>query len=138
MVKRIPIELHKKYITKILEPETLTKVLAQDSPQVMHRIYLLANDLKDYQPFMELEHERLTISASVSIKHGYAGAAKEQAQIFKLMKKRVQQRPEYTITFVVSEKINMVEVFKFKHTTSNEQEVYDLIHKLEEKTKELK
>lgn len=138
MVKRLPIDLSKNYIVKPLASETLTKVLAEDNPHVMHRIYLVANELKDFQPFMELEHERLTVSANISIKYGYAGAAKEQAGLIKMMRQRISQRPEYTISLTISEKVNMVERFTFKHTTSNRQEVYDLIAKLEEKIKELK
>jgi hypothetical protein len=138
MTKRLPIDLSKGYIIKPLKAETLTKVLAEDNPSVLHRIYLVANDLKDFQPFMELEHERLTVSANISIKYAYAGAAKEQASLIKMMKTRIHQRPEYTISLTISEKVNMVERFTFKHTTSNRQEVYDLIARLEEKINELK
>jgi hypothetical protein len=138
MTKRLPIDLSKGYIVKPLKAETLTKVLAEDNPSVLHRIYLVANDLKDFQPFMELEHERLTVSANISIKYAYAGAAKEQASLIKMMKTRIHQRPEYTISLTISEKVNMVERFTFKHTTSNRQEVYDLIARLEEKINELK
>ena len=67
-----------------------------------------------------------------------AGAAKEQASLIKMMKTRIHQRPEYTISLTISEKVNMVERFTFKHTTSNRQEVYDLIARLEEKINELK
>jgi hypothetical protein len=138
MTKRLPIDLSKGYIVKPLKAETLTKVLAEDNPSILHRIYLVANDLKDFQPFMELEHERLTVSANISIKYAYAGAAKEQASLIKMMKTRIHQRPEYTISLTISEKVNMVERFTFKHTTSNRQEVYDLIARLEEKINELK
>jgi len=138
MTKRLPIDLSKGYIVKPLKAETLTKVLAEDNPSVLHRIYLVANDLKDFQPFMELEHERLTVSANISIKYAYAGAAKEQASLIKMMRTRIHQRPEYTISLTISEKVNMVERFTFKHTTSNRQEVYDLIARLEEKINELK
>jgi hypothetical protein len=138
MTKRLPIDLSKGYIVTPLKAETLTKVLAEDNPSVLHRIYLVANELKDFQPFMELEHERLTLSANISVKYGYAGAAKEQASLIKMMKTRINQRPEYTISLTISEKVNMVERFTFKHTTSNKQEVYDLIARLEEKINELK
>jgi len=138
MTKRLPIDLSKGYIVKPLKAETLTKVLAEDNPSILHRIYLVANDLKDFQPFMELEHERLTVSANISIKYAYAGAAKEQASLIKMMKTRINQRPEYTISLTISEKVNMVERFTFKHTTSNRQEVYDLIARLDEKINELK
>jgi hypothetical protein len=138
MVKRLPIDLEKGYITKPLMPETLTKVLAEDNPSVMHRIYLVANELKEFQPFMELEHDRFTVSANISVKYGYAGAAKEQAGLIKMMKSKVNQNPQYIISLTLSEKVNMVERFTFKHTTSNRQEVYDLITKLEEKINELK
>ena len=100
-------------------------------------IYLIANELKDFQPFMEIEHERLTISANISIKFGYAGAAKDQALLIKNMKTKVDQRPEYTISLTISEKVNKLDLFKFKQTTTNRQEIYDLINRLEEKINEL-
>lgn len=137
MIKRIPIDLERNYATRPLEKETFTKVLVDENHHVVHRIYLIANELKDFQPFMEIEHERLTISANISIKFGYAGAAKDQALLIKNMKTKVNQRPEYTISLTISEKVNMVDLFKFKHTTTNRQEVYDLINKLEEKINQL-
>ena len=49
------------------------------------------------------------------------------------MKPRLIVRPEYTISFFIYEKVNMVEVFNFKHTTSNKVEIYNLISTLENK-----
>lgn len=138
MIKRIPIDLERNYATKPLEAATFTKILVNDNHHITHRIYLIANELKDFQPFMELEHDRLTISANISIQFGYAGAAKEQALLIKAMRVKVNQMPEYTISLTISEKINRVDLFSFKHKTSNKQEVYDLIEKLEQKINELK
>lgn len=137
MIKRISVDLNKKYITKPLHSDTLTKALTENSHHILHRLYLVTNGLKDRQPFMEIEHERYTVSAHINIQHGYAEGAREQASAFKMMKPKVTKIPQFTISFTISEKVNMVEVFKFKHVTTSEQEVYNLIKRLEDKIGEL-
>jgi hypothetical protein len=137
MIKRISVDLNKKYITKPLHSDTLTKALAENSHHILHRLYLVTNGLKDRQPFMEIEHEKYTVSAHINIQYGYADEAREQASAFKIMKPRVTTTPKFTISFTISERVNMVEVFKFKHVTTSEQEVYNLIKRLEDKIGEL-
>jgi hypothetical protein len=137
MIKRIPIDLSKLYVTQPLEQETYLKVVADGNPGVMHRIYLIANELKDRQIFMELEHNELAVSAAISTKFGYSGAARNQAGVIKFMKDRIKQTPEYNLSFRVYKKVNMVDVFEIKHKTTNKQKIYDLIAQLEEKLTEM-
>ena len=133
MTTRIPINIENTYITKPLHADTLVATLKEKSHHVLHRLYLVTNGLKDRQPFLEIENEKYTISANINIKHGYASEAKEQASTLKIMKSRLTVRPEYTISFFIYEKVNMVEVFKFKHTSTYKQEIYNLIATLENK-----
>jgi hypothetical protein len=133
MIKRLPIDLTKSYVTKPLNPDTYLQVVTDGNPGVMHRIYLIANELKDRQHFMELEHEDLSVSAVISTKFGYSGDAKNQAGLIKFMKDRVNQRPEFTLSFRVYKKVNMIDLFEIKHRTTNRQKIYDLIAELEEK-----
>jgi len=133
MITRIPINLESNYITKPLHADTLVSTLKENSHHILHRLYLVANGLKDRQPFLELKNEKYTVSANISIKHGYASEAREQASTLRIMKARLIIRPEYKISFSIYERVNMVEVFNFKHTTSNKVEIYNLISTLENK-----
>ena len=133
MTTRIPINIENTYITKPLHADTLVATLKEKSHHILHRLYLVTNGLKDRQPFLEIENEKYTVSANINIKHGYASDAKEQASTLKIMKPIINVRPEYTISFFIYEKVNMVELFKFRHTTTNKNEVYNLISTLENK-----
>jgi hypothetical protein len=133
MTTRIPINIENTYITKPLHADTLVATLKEKSHHILHRLYLVTNGLKDRQPFLEIENEKYTVSANINIKHGYASDAKEQASTLKIMKPIISVRPEYTISFFIYEKVNMVELFKFRHTTTNKNEVYNLISTLENK-----
>ena len=53
MVNNIKIHLEKKFITKPLDRETLIKVVSSEHPSVLHRLYMIANDVKEIQYFME-------------------------------------------------------------------------------------
>ena len=132
MITRIPINLESNYITKPLNADTLVLTLKENSHHILHRLYLVANGLKDRQPFLELKNEKYTVSANISIKHGYASEAREQASTLRIMKARLIIRPEYKISFSIYERVNMVEVFNFKQTT-NKVEIYNLISTLENK-----
>ena len=69
MITRIPINLESNYITKPLHADTLVSTLKENSHHILHRLYLVTNGLKDRQPFLELENEKYTVSANISIKH---------------------------------------------------------------------
>ena len=138
MIAKLPIDLENTYITKPLHAETLVAALKENSHHILHRLYLVTNGIKNRQCFLELlDHDTYTVSAYINTKHAYALDAKEQASTLRMMKPLVSRRPEYTISFSINEKVNMVEVFNFKHTTANKTEVYDLIIKLQSKIEEL-
>lgn len=137
MVNRIKVRLDKKYITKPLDKDTLLKVIASEHPSVLHRLYMIANEVNDHQYFMELEHPTLACTAKIKTTHAYAGEAKEQASVVGFMKSRVKERHSYSIILTIYEKVGMKELFRFNHKTTNIDDVINVINKLEEKTLEI-
>jgi hypothetical protein len=134
MLNRKPVILSKRWITKPLHKDTFTKVVVDANPGTMHRLYMLTNDLEARQEFLELnEHDKISIKAVVTTKPGYASEAREQAGILKWMRKHITQRPEFTVKLYVHDKLTMLELFNFKHTTTNEKEIHKLMDTLEEK-----
>ena len=137
MINRIKIHLDKKFITKRLESETLTKVLAGEHPSVLHRLYLIANEVKEEQHFMELDHDVYQCSAKIKTKFVYAEDARRQAETISFMKDRLKNKHSHKIVFRIYEKVGMREVFKFDHETSNSDDLINMINILEQKTKEI-
>lgn len=128
------IDLKKRWITKPLHKDSFTKVVSSGNPHIMHRLYMLTNELENRQEFLELkEHDKINISAVITTKPGYAKDARNQAEILKWMHPYITQRPEFSVKLYLYDKTTMLELFSFKHTTTNEKEVYRLIDKLKEK-----
>lgn len=138
MLERIKIKLDKNYITEALETESLSKLVASNSPSVVHRIYLIKNGLKKRQHFLELTNsDRYIVWATLTTNFAYAGEARRQAEVISFMRNMLKQKPSYVINFTITDKTTMKELFKFKHQTASKREVVELINKLEEKTKRL-
>jgi hypothetical protein len=134
MVTRKPIDLKKQWITKPLHKDTFTQVIVNSSSGTADRLYMLTNNIEARQEFLETEDEsKLSVKATVSIKPGYAKRARSQAEVLNFMSSTVTRRPEFTISLYVYEKENMLELFSFKHKTTNKQEVYRTIDMLEKK-----
>lgn len=137
MVNRIKVRLDKKYITKPLDKDTLLKVISSEHPSVLHRLYMIVNEVNDHQYFMELEHPTLACTAKIKTTYAYAGEAKEQASVVGFMKRKVKERHSYSIILTIYEKVGMKELFRFNHKTTNIDDVINVINKLEEKTLEI-
>ncbi len=137
IINRIKIHLEKTFITKALDKETLIKVISGEHPSILHRLYLITNELKEEQHFMELEHPELQCSAKIKTKYGYSGSARTQAATIGFMKNKLKEQPKYTILFKIYEKVGMQNIFEFKHETTNVNDLLNMINKLETKTKEL-
>lgn len=134
MLSRKPVNLSKRWITKPLHKDTFTQVIIGGNPGTMHRLYMITNELEPRQEFLELkDHEKISITAVVTITPGYAQEARDQAQLISWMQKPTKQRPEFTVKLYIYNKENMMETFSFKHTTTNEKEVYRLMDMLEQK-----
>lgn len=137
MINRIKINLGNKFIDKALDNETLVKVLAGEHPSVLHRLYLIANEVKELQYFMELDHDTYQCSAKIMTTYAYSGAARRQAETISFMKDRLKQNSKYLIKFRIYHKVGMEEVFEFRHETTNIDDLLNTINKLEIKTKEI-
>ena len=138
MINKIKLrDLKRTYITKKLDSDTVLKVLSGEHPSVLHRLYLVANEVKEEHYFMELDHEALQCSAKVKIKFGYSGDARLQADTISFMKDRLKQKPKYLILFRIYEKIGMKDIFTFRHETTNLDDLISVINKLETRTKEI-
>lgn len=137
-VKRNKIKLDRKYITKALDKESLLKIIASNNPGIVHRIYLLQNDLKKRQTFLEVTNcDRYIINANISTNYAYAGDAKKQAEVIGFMRDLVKKRPEFIINFSIQRREDMKDVFNFKHVTTNLKELVELMDKLELKVHQL-
>lgn len=138
MLNRKTINLNKKWITKPLHKDAFAQVVIKGNASTMHRLYMITNEIEDRQDFLELQkNDKLNLTAVIIIKPGYTGMAKSQAEILKFMRNKVIQRPEFTIKVYIYDKIKMLDIFNFKHITTNEKEVYNLIPKLQEKILEI-
>ena len=134
---KLKIKLDKRYIEKSLDKETFIKCMATDNGRVLHRLYQIANEVKEEQYFMEIEDDVYSVSAKIISKFGYAGDALRQAETLSFMKDIVKQKPSWTIKFRVYTKKDMVDVFEFRHETTSVEDVVNTINKLETKTKEI-
>ena len=137
MVNKIKIHLEKKFITKPLDRETLIKVVSSEHPSVLHRLYLIANELKEIQYFMELDHDSLACVAKVHTTFAYHGKARAQAAVASYMKDKLKESPKYKIIFRIYEKVGQLVKFEFKHKTTNMTDLINTINKLERKTLEI-
>jgi len=137
MVNKIKVHLDKKYITKALDKDTLLKVIASEHPSVLHRLYMISNEVKERQYFLELDHPILACTAIIKTHFAYTGPAKEQASVVSFMKDRIKQKPSFLIGLKIYEKVGQKLVFDFKHETTSVTTVINVINKLEQKAKEL-
>lgn len=134
---KLKIKLDKRYIEKSLDKETFIKCMTTDNGRVLHRLYQIANEVKEEQYFMEIEDDVYAVSAKIISKFGYAGDALRQAETLSFMKDIVKQKPSWTIKFRVYTKKDMLDVFEFRHETTSVEDVVNTINKLEIKTKEI-
>ena len=137
MVNNIKIHLEKKFITKPLDRETLIKVVSSEHPSVLHRLYMIANDVKEIQYFMELDHGVYDMVEKIHTTFAYQGKARSQAAIASYMKDKLNATPSYKIIFRIYEKVNQKVVFEFTHKTTNTLDLINTINKLELKAIEI-
>ena len=137
MINKIKIHLDKTFITKPLDSDTLLKVISGEHPSVLHRLYLIANELKESQYFMELDHGFYACVAKIKTNYVYSGKARAQAAVISYMKPKLGRRVEYNILFRIYEKVSQRIEFEFKHTTTNTTDIINTINTLERKAKEI-
>lgn len=138
MLTRKTFDLRKRWITKPLHRDTFNQILIGSNSGTTHRMYMLTNEIEARQDFLELkDHSKYSLTAVVTTTPGYASQARSQAGLLGFMRSRVKQRPEFTVKLYIYDKSTMLEVFSFKHTTTNEKQVYRLVDRLEEKVKNI-
>ena len=137
-ITNLNIDLSKKYINEPLQKEALVEVVKGGSHFTAHRLYLIVNGLKERYKFLEVDdHEKYVVSASVYVKYAYAGKAKHEVDSISFMKPLLKQKNEYKISFYITERETRKELFSFKHTTTSQQELCDLINDLRNKTQKI-
>lgn len=136
-ITRLKINIEDIYISKPLERETVFKIINEHASTI-HSLYLIANELKSMHYFLTLDnHPTYSVSAYVSVYHGYVGEAKQQIAIMKNMDEKKKTRPYYKIVYKILRKPSMQEEFSFKHMSTNKNEIYKLIDMFHKKTEEL-
>jgi len=136
-IKRHKIDIENLYISKPLEKETFIKVL-NENKFTIHELYLIANSLKSMHYFLSLEnHPKYSITAYVSIKHGYCGEARSQISVIKNMQEKYKLRPYMSLVYKIIDKSNTKEIFSFSHETVNKNQIYNLIDEFYNKTEKL-
>lgn len=136
-INKLKIRLDKRYLEKPLDKETFIKCMASDNGRILHRLYQIANEVKEEQYFMEIEDDTYTVSAKIISNYGYAGAALRQAETLSFMRDLVKVKPSWIIKFRVYTKNDKVDVFEFRHETTSVEDIVETINKLEIKVKEI-
>lgn len=133
MLNRLPIRLRGLYLDKKIETETFTKLMTESHHSVFMRMYCIANGIKERQEFLELEtDENIRLVASVTTIPSLMGEAKDQFNITKF-KNKFNRVPHYIVRVILSDLNSGKDLIDFKHKTSNEEEVYNLLPVLEDK-----
>ncbi len=133
MIQRLKFDITKPYITEPLEVETFAKACADSHPSVLNRLYYISNGKKELVPVFELsDHPVYIAKALVSMQCAYAGEARSQASVVKDMKKYLKLTPRYTIRCRIHTINSAKEIFAFKHVTSSQDKVYEVIAQLEQ------
>ncbi len=133
MLNRLPIRLRGLYLDKKIETETFTKLMTESHHSVFMRMYCIANGIKERQEFLELEtDENIRLVASVTTIPSLRGEAKDQFNITKF-KNKFNRVPHYIVRVILSDLNSGKDLIDFKHKTSNEEEVYNLLPVLEDK-----
>ena len=133
MLNRLPIRLSSLYLDKKIETETFTKLMTESHHSVFMRMYCIANGIKERQEFLELETaENIRLVASVTTIPSLKGEAKDQFNITKF-KNKFNRVPHYIVRVILSDLNSGKDLIDFKHKTSNEEEVYNLLPVLEDK-----
>lgn len=133
MTQRLKFDITNPYITEPLEVETFTKACVDSHPSVLNRLYYISNGKKEMIPALEVvDHPMYIGKISISMQCAYAGKAKSQASIIKGMKRYLKLSPRYTIRCRIHTINSAKEIFAFKHVTSSQDKVYELVSQLEE------
>ena len=133
-IHKLKINVEQCYITKTIDHETIGKVLATCNSNTTHQLYMMINEFKSLQYFLELDHDDFAISAYIKTQYAYCGDAKRQAETISFMKDHVKKRPSFEIKYRFYRKIGDKSIFDFHHVTTDKNQIYTLIETLHNKT----
>ena len=65
MVKSLKVNLNDLYIEKKLHHDTLVKILGDNNPLVLFRMYCIANEIKERQELFEIDNKDYFMLSSI-------------------------------------------------------------------------
>ena len=133
MIQRIPIDIERNYITKGLDPDTLTALVKEDNYRIAEKIYCIANGIKEVNHFMEIvDRDDLRLHATVRIYPAFAGEAKLQASSVPFIRRRLRSTAHYILRCRLYTPRTYDDVFSIEHKTTSTDKIYEMCNELEE------
>lgn len=133
MIQRIPIDIERNYITKGLDPDTLTALVKEDNYRIAEKIYCIANGIKEVNHFMEIvDRDDLRLHATIRIYPAFAGEAKLQASSVPFIRPRLRSTAHYILRCRLYTTRTYDDVFSIEHKTASTDKIYEMCNELEE------
>ena len=120
------IHLKEPYITKKIDSDTLRLIL-DSTHQTAYRIYLLTNEIKAVQPFVECYEADYWVRATVKTTAAFTGEARRQAWAIRHLQPLLHKRPRYKVSCSVTHKMTNKEVYRCELETINKTSIYKQI-----------
>ena len=137
-ITRLKINIEDLYLSKPLESELFWKLLEEKNENTIHSLYMLLNDVKALHYFISLDnHPEYAVTGYIKVDHAYIGKARQQIGVIPSMKKKLIQKPKFTLSFDIRTRVNAIPVFNFRHESTSKKEIYTLIERFDKKTQEL-
>lgn len=132
MIQKLPINIERNYITKGLDPDTLTALIKENNYRIAEKIYCIANGIKEINHFMEIvDRDDLRLHATVRIYPAFAGEAKLQASSIPFIRTKLISTPHYILRCRLYTTRTYDDVFNIEHKTTSTDKIYDMCDELE-------
>lgn len=120
----VPFKLEKPYIIKKIEPIAF-KVACSTNYQTAYRLYLIANEIKEIQPFFECEHPDFFVIAHVKTEAAAANMARQQIWSIKHLQPLMYKKPRYVLKCVIKDRATNKTVYRSEITSINQDVIYE-------------
>jgi len=120
------INLKAPYLTKKIEPTAFKTVLGS-TYQTAYRLYLITNEIKELQYFIESKDQDYSISSYVKTIAAPAGDVKRQVWSIKHLSPLLQKKPKYELRCSVTCKKTNKEIYRCELTSINQTVIYKQI-----------
>lgn len=117
------IKLDKPYLTKKIEP-TAFKTALGSTYQTAYRLYLITNEIKELQHFLEITHPDVWVSGTVKTIAVPAGEVKKQVWAVNHLAPLLQKKPAYELKCKVTNKQTNQAVYQCEITSINQSVIY--------------